>query len=158
MPWACFSLDVFIFVYIYPESLPNLKPLPNLPLIEISPGALNENFYDDTLKFIKFQEPKLQLKSSDELISDLIKFQIFLLTTRTDSKIKNETFIFDWKNFFVNKSKLSKTEKNYFYKNPILENEKILWGYKTIWYGRQSMNYKFHPENLQEKESIIVEN
>ena len=36
--------------------------------------------------------------------------------------------------------------------------EKILWGYKTIWYGRQSMNYKFHPENLQEKESIIVEN
>ena len=119
---------------------------------------LNENFYDDTLKFIKFLEAKLQLNSSDELISDLIKFQIFLLTTRTDSKIKNETFIFDWKNFFVNKSKLSKTEKNYFYKNPILENEKILWGYKTIWYGRQSMNYKFHPENLQEKESIIVEN
>ena len=119
---------------------------------------LNENFYDDTLKFIKFLETKLQLNSSAELISDLIKFQIFLLTTRTDSKMKNETFLFDWKNFFVNKSKLSKTEKNYFYENPILENDKILWGYKTIWYGRQSMNYKFHPENLQEKKSIIVEN
>ena len=119
---------------------------------------LNENFYDDTLKFLKFLEAKLQLNSNDELVSDLIKFQIFLLTIRTDSKMKNETFLFDWKNFFVNKSKLSKTEKNYFYKNPILENDKILWGYKTIWYGRQSMNYKFHPENLQEKESIIVEN
>ena len=119
---------------------------------------LNENFYDDTLKFLKFLEAKLQLNSNDELVSDLIKFQIFLLTIRTDSKMKNETFLFDWKNYFVIKSKLSKTEKNYFYKNPILENDKILWGYKTIWYGRQSMNYKFHPENLQEKESIIVEN
>ena len=119
---------------------------------------LNENFYDDTLKFLKFLDAKLQLNSNDELVSDLIKFQIFLLTIRTDSKMKNETFLFDWKNFFINKSKLSKTEKNYFYKNPILENDKILWGYKTIWYGRQSMNYKFHPENLQEKESIIVEN
>ena len=119
---------------------------------------LNNNLNTETIRFLKFLEEKLHLETSDEMINDLVKFQIFLLTTRTDSELKTETFLFDWKDFFVNHSELSKNEKNYFYENPVLEPEKILWGYKTIWYGRQSIIYKFHPENLKEKKSIVLEN
>tara|TARA_Y100000590_G_scaffold382396_1_gene452314 strand:- start:9815 stop:11755 length:1941 start_codon:yes stop_codon:yes gene_type:complete len=119
---------------------------------------LNDNFSQDTVKFLKFLEDKLEIKTDDEVISDLVKFQIFLLTTRTNSELKTESFLFDWKKFFVNNSELIKDDKDYFYHNLVLEDEKILWGYKTIWYGRQSINYKFHPENLEEKKPILIEN
>ena len=118
----------------------------------------SENLNQETIKFLNYLEETLDLNNSNEIISDLVKFQIFLLTTKTNLDIKTEIFIFDWKNFFVNSFELVKTEKHYSYKNPVLEPEKILWGYKTIWYGRQSMTYKFHPENLDEKKSIIIEN
>ena len=43
----------------------------------------------------------------------------------------------------------------YSYRNPINENDPIKWSYKTIWYGRRSRDYKCHPENLKEDDSMI---
>ena len=32
-----------------------------------------------------------------------------------------------------------------------LENDSIEWGFKAIWYGRGSKNYKYHHEKLSEQ-------
>ena len=37
------------------------------------------------------------------------------------------------------------------YKNLVLENDSIEWGFKAIWYGRGSKNYKCHHEKLSEQ-------
>ena len=112
----------------------------------------------DTTKFLNFLEQKFKFFTDKKEINDLIKFQIFLLTTNEGQKtIKSEQFFFDWKEYFVNDSELTEIDKNYFYKNLIIDNDPVLWRYRTIWYGRQSKNYKFHPEKLEENEIIVVE-
>ena len=107
---------------------------------------------------MNFLEKKFKFFTDKKEINDLIKFQIFLLTTNEGQKtIKSEQFFFDWKEYFVNDSELTEIDKNYFYKNLIIDNDPVLWRYRTIWYGRQSKNYKFHPEKLEENEIIVVE-
>ena len=110
---------------------------------------------DDTRKFLNFLNQRNNLSIDNELLDDLIKFQIFLITTKTDEKIKSENFKMSWKDYFTENKQLVKKDKNYFYTNQIIENDSVLWGYKTIWYGRQPGYYKQHPENLDEK--IICE-
>ena len=106
---------------------------------------------DDTKKFLNSLNKKYNLAIDENLLSDLINFQIFLLTTRIDSELKSENFKMNWKDYFVNHQKLEVREVNYSYNNQIIEKDQILWGFKTIWYGRQPGHYKLHPENLQEK-------
>jgi len=106
---------------------------------------------DDTRKFLNFLNEKNNLSINEGLQDDLINFQIFLLTTRTDSQTRSENFKNNWKNYFVNEGKLENKETNYSYDNKIIEKDPILWGFKTIWYGRQPGEYKLHPDNLEEK-------
>ena len=80
-----------------------------------------------------------------------MKFQIFLITTRTNDEIKSEIFSHDWKDYFTNEQNLKKITKSYYYKNLVLENDSIEWGFKAIWYGRGSKNYKCHHEKLSEQ-------
>ena len=113
---------------------------------------------EHTKLFLKFLEETLNFDTPDEILNDLIKFQTFLITTRQDSEIKSARFHFNWKNYFINGSKLKQIENDYNYKNLVIEHDQILWGYKTIWYGRQSKSYKLHPEALEEGKIITVEN
>jgi hypothetical protein len=85
---------------------------------------------------------------------------VFILTTRDyKNEIKSSKFKFDWKDFFtVNNSTLSKKKSVYSYRNPINESDPVKWGYKTIWYGRRSRDYKCHPENLKIDDSEIERN
>jgi len=86
------------------------------------------------------------------MINDLIEFQIFLLTTREDQQNeKTKNFEFNWKEFFINHTKINEVGKTYTYKNLVIEENSIEWGFKTIFYGRSSKKYKFHPELLNEK-------
>lgn len=105
---------------------------------------------EDILSFLLFLEEKHKLNSSTNLLNDLIKFQMFLLTTYVPDEIKSEQFQFNWKDFFSSTQELKSTSKIYHYKNLVLENDKIMWCYKVIWYGRSPKNYKFHPERLEE--------
>ena len=41
------------------------------------------------------------------------------------------------------------------YQNKNLEKDPIEWAYKTIWFGRYSTQYKFHPEFLDEIKNKI---
>lgn len=118
-----------------------------------------ESLIEKTMKFLKYLEKKIEVNTPDEILIDLIKFQIFLLTTyEPNMNIKLEKFNFDWKNYFVNDSSLQAKKKNYHYKNLVLENDKILWCFKTVFWGRQPNKYKFHPENLIEEKDILVQN
>ena len=108
------------------------------------------------LLFMKFLENKYNLKISEKTRDDLLNFQIFLLSTREDyNEIKSATFSYNWKNFFVNESELKNGKKSYFYHNMNLEKDPIEWAYKTIWFGRYSTKYKFHPEFLEELQNEI---
>jgi putative methyltransferase len=109
---------------------------------------------EETLNFLKFLESKQDFNTKSEILYDLVKFQLFLLTTRDDSKeIKSDDFEYNWKNFFTNNDKLIGSKNNYKYKNLVLEEDPILWGYEAIFYGRSSKKYKFHPESLQTETS-----
>ena len=120
--------------------------------------VLSKKLMEHAKSFLKFLEETLNFDTPDEILNDLIKFQIFLITTRQDSEIKSARFHFNWKNYFINGSKLKQIENDYNYKNLVIEHDQILWGYKTIWYGRQSKSYKLHPEALEEGKIITVEN
>ena len=85
-------------------------------------------------------------------MKDLANLQVFLITTREDqNEIKSEYFEFDWKSFFISNAKLKPIQKNYYYKNQVLEKDAIEWNKKVIWYGRRSKKCKFDVEGLQEQ-------
>ena len=82
---------------------------------------------------------------------DLTKFQLFLISTKeTQDVTKSETFEYDWKEFFTNSSELRKIEKNYSYKNPVIEKDSFEWNKKVMWYGRRSKTCKFDSNKLSE--------
>ena len=111
---------------------------------------------EETVNFLKFLEDKREFNTEYETLQDLVKFQMFLLTTRDDSRnIKSGDFEFNWKDYFVSDQKLACSKKNYQYENLVLEEDPILWGYKAVFYGRPSKKYKFHPEHLQEGKSEL---
>ena len=131
---------------------PNLGDI-NWPIEEASWLRLEystNNLENGMHKFLTYLEHKQGYSTSKDVLEDLVKFQIFLLTTREDTrKIKSNDFEFDWRNFFVNNIPLKHVSKRYFYKNQVLEEDLIRWGYEAIWYGRRSKKFKIYPENLE---------
>ena len=57
---------------------------------------------------------------------------------------------YNYQYYFVNHQKLEVREVNYSYNNQIIEKDQILWGFKTIWYGRRSRDFKCNPEEINE--------
>ena len=110
----------------------------------------------DIASFIEYLETKCGFDTSKEIKNDIIKFQTFLITNRNDNgDFKKEFFEYDWKNYFLNKETLKPYKKYYQYKNKLIENDPIKWGYKVMWYGRRQEKYKCHVEALQEDTKII---
>ena len=106
--------------------------------------------------FLNYFEQEFSYNTSNSVLEDLSKFQVFLLTTRDDKDhIKTENFEFGWKSFFVNKTILSPTLKNYYFKNPVIEKDFKQWCKEVIWFGRRSNQFKCHPEQLQERKPEV---
>ena len=117
----------------------------------------NDMLYDEIRKFVEFFENKMGSKSESEILNDLTRFQIFLLTTREHlEELKKAEFKFDWKNYFENNSEIIQTNKYYIYKNQITEIDPIKWIWEVVWFGQKEIKYKFHPKFLQE--SLIIKN
>ena len=117
----------------------------------------NDVFYNEIKKFAKFFENKIGCHSKSEILHDLIRFQIFLLTTREHlEEVKEAEFMFDWKNYFENNTEITQTNKHYIYKNQITEKDPIKWIWEVVWFGHKEIKYKFNPKFLQE--SVIVKN
>lgn len=111
---------------------------------------------DEIKSFLTYFESKMGFSSPHYLLNDLVRFQVFVITTNNDTQeIKNETFEFDWKSFFVEGGPLKQTSKTYYYKNSIREKDPLQWAIKTVWYGRHTKKYKVHPENLQDSISEL---
>jgi radical SAM superfamily enzyme YgiQ (UPF0313 family) len=110
----------------------------------------------ETLSFLNYLEKNLKLNTKLEKLEDLTKFQTFLLTCEDDKReIKSENFEFNWKEYFMNSKELKNIQINYFYESILQEKNIVDWAYKTMWYGRSSKKYKFHPENLKENANIV---
>jgi len=90
------------------------------------------------------------------VIEELIKFQIFTLTLRNQDKIKKCKFHYDWKNFFLGGKFLEEVDKIYTYQNKMIEDDPVQWGYKTIWYGRRSNQFRSSLKNLIELENSQI--
>jgi len=103
----------------------------------------------EIIAFLLYLEEKNNFRTPTKLLNDLIKFQLFLLTTRNESEIKSEEFEYDWKDFFKNNSELKQNKNKLFYKNKNTEVDPVLWGYNSIWYGRGTQQFKTLPNILQ---------
>ncbi len=116
-----------------------------------------EKFHQDAQRLVSFIDKKFNLNTPEKLLNDLVKFEVFTLSIRDNKdEVKSENFEFDWKNFFINDgSVLKQITKRYYYNNLVIENDPIMWGYKTIWYGRRAGNYKCQLQKLQEDEMPI---
>ena len=105
--------------------------------------------------FLKYLENRYGYNSSKKLLDDLIKFQIFLLSTRSDlDDIKSQNFEFNWKEYFSSNVKLKNIPKNYYYQNLVVEKDPVQWCWQTIWFGRLQKKYKLYPEELHEKNPL----
>ena len=115
-----------------------------------------EKLFDAITEFLAYLEHKNNYESKSDILKDLTKFQIFLLTTRDDLQdIKSEEFNYNWKNFSVENEILKSEVSNYFYNNPITEKDSLSWAKETIWFGRFTQKYKTRPENLNEGKVIM---
>jgi len=115
--------------------------------------VLDKNKLSDGLEnFINYLELSHEFNTDRSILKDLVKFQVFLLTTRDDlEEIKSHDFNFNWKNFFVDNEELQTRPKTYFYKNLVTEQDQMKWCAETAFFGRHEKKYKFHPEELNEK-------
>ena len=101
--------------------------------------------------FLEYLETKLGYATPKEILRDLAKFQLFLISTKENQNVtKSETFEYDWKEFFASSSQLRKIEKNYNYKNQIVEKDDFEWNKRAIWYGRRGKTCKFDSNKLSE--------
>ena len=112
--------------------------------------------FTEIQKFVEFLENKKEIHTKSEVLNDLIKFQIFSLTTREHlEEIKEEKFAYDWKDYFVNNSAITKRKVKYFYKNKITEKDPIKWIWKVVWFGRKEIKYKIFPRFLEVGSAVI---
>lgn len=116
----------------------------------------NEKLAEGMNKFLNYLENKFGYNTDQAILQDLIKFQIFLLTTRDNlDEIKSEQFNYDWKNIFLSDKEIKPQTVDYFYKNLITEKDPFSWATKTIWFGRFTQKYKLRPEFLEERKSLV---
>ncbi len=111
----------------------------------------------ESRKFLEFLEAKCNFETAKNVLKDLVKFQGFLLTSRSHlEEIKVEKFLVDWKDFFVhNKDKVEQIEKEYYFKNPVTEKDKILWGCQAVFWGRRARKYKVPSNKIYENKPVM---
>ena len=106
--------------------------------------------------FVTYLENKHDYNTHTKTLSDLVNFQIFLLTTRDNlENEKTGTFEFNWKEFFVNNKTLKSQHGIYCYQNLITEKNLFKWATQTVWFGRFKQKYKVNPKVLQVKKPIV---
>ena len=128
------------------------------PLEEASWLRLNtnrKNLSESIEMFLVYLEDLKKYDTSKELLNDLILYQTFLLTTFDDKrKIKSESFVYNWKDYFVNGAPLQAQNYEYSYQNPVLESDFKTWCREVIWFGRRSNKFKCHSESLLENKDL----
>ena len=96
----------------------------------------------ELLLLTNFLDAEFNCTSNSEILNDLVKFQVFLLTTFHKQESKSENFKFNWKEFFSTDKSICKNSAFYKVKNPVMAKEFTEWCKQTIWYGRHKNKQK----------------
>ena len=113
--------------------------------------------HKEIIKLMMYVENKLNLKTTQSVIADLAKFQVYILTTRNEPEIKIEQFHYDWKHFFTINPQINSGIFRYHHRNKVIEKDSIIFSYNAIWYGRDTQQFKTIVENIHEGESNELE-
>lgn len=121
----------------------------------------SNQLYAETMDFLGFLENKLKLSSDAGMLEDLVRFQIFILSTMDRKEaLKTHTAKYAWKEFLVNNGKtideLVHENREYSWQNKVTLADKAEWCYRAIWVGRNQGNYKCHPEFLHERARVAA--
>lgn len=105
--------------------------------------------------FLIWFEKRFNFTTNKIIIEDLVRFQIFILSTMDNKQpTKSLNSRYDWKEFLVqNRSSIEDLRlcsKTYSWQNKVTLEDKAEWCYRAIWVGRNQGNYKCHPEFLEE--------
>lgn len=105
------------------------------------------------LDFLQYFESKLELNTDLNLLTDLVGFQVFLLSTMDHKEpVKHFTAQYAWKDFLLGNNAglagLDRAATEYAWRNKVTEASRPEWCYKAIWVGRNQCNYKCHPQSL----------
>ena len=136
---------------------PNLAPI-YWPIEEatwlrcVTDGPLLER---EILEFLNWLEIKLGYKTDASVLEDLVRFQVFILSTMDRKEnLKVHVSQYAWKDFLVNGNRsiaeLEQGPRRYSWQNKVTLEDKAEWCYRAIWVGRNQGNYKCHPEFLHE--------
>jgi hypothetical protein len=136
---------------------PNLAPI-YWPIEEatwlrcVTDGQLLER---EILSFLKYLDDRLGYKTDDAILEDLVRFQVFILSTMDRKEpLKVHVSQYAWKDFLVNGNRsideLEQGAREYSWENKVTLSDKAEWCYRAIWVGRNQGNYKCHPEFLHE--------
>ncbi len=118
--------------------------------------AWDENILEEEiLLFVDFLESKKDYRSGIDLLQDLVKWNVFLLTTRdSNESTKKEIFKFAWKDYFSDSSQLQETQRMYSYFNKVTSTDGKTWSWETIFVGRWETKFKIYPSLLDDAEQI----
>jgi len=112
---------------------------------------------EEYIKFINYFAQQKSLTLDENIINNLIDFQLFCLTFKEDKdNTKTQSFEYDWKSYFTNKEKEPQIGLKT-YKREILihSDNEFEWNHFAIWYGRK--NRKFMSEAFQLETIITIE-
>jgi radical SAM superfamily enzyme YgiQ (UPF0313 family) len=107
------------------------------------------------MDFVTFLERRCGYQTDRGVLQDLVRFQVFLLSTMDHKEaVRVHTPLYAWKDFLANGTKnlgeLQPATGEYSWMTKVTEADTAEWCYKAIWVGRNQCNYKIHPELLIE--------
>jgi 2-(S-pantetheinyl)-carbapenam-3-carboxylate methyltransferase len=108
---------------------------------------------EEVIEFLKYLNHRFDYTLELEVIEDLVRFQVFLLSTMDHKETtKSHNSKYAWREFLVegysSLNDLLSNEIEYSWENKVTLNDRAEWCYQAIWVGRNQGNYKCHPEFL----------
>jgi radical SAM superfamily enzyme YgiQ (UPF0313 family) len=115
----------------------------------------------EVLQFLRNLEPGLPRATDSAILADLVRFQVFLLSTMDHREpVKVCATQYEWKGFLrdgcSSLDDLVNEPSEYAWHNKVTTADPIEWCYKAVWVGRTQGNYKCHLETLLERRPSIA--
>lgn len=105
--------------------------------------------------FLRYLEERLGVGTEGDILDDLVRFQVFLLSTMDHKQpVKTYTAEYAWKDFLIDGCQsvddLHHVPTAYAWDNKVTDDDLMQWCCEAIWVGRKQGNYKVRPESLRE--------
>lgn len=106
--------------------------------------------------FLSYLEERLTAGTDPRILDDLVRFQVFLLSTMDHREpVRRYTAEYAWKDFLVqggtHPDDLRSAPTEYSWTSKVTDEDSTQWCYRAIWVGRTQGNYRCRPESLLER-------